>query len=363
MPALPKTSFLLPAEAQEKLEALVLQIEANPGSMISPSEYVGLEDRLDIKAVLADLPEGLSVEDFAGILKLALLTECATESYSAVFEECAQTYNAAWIGRFTERVWTPDELTHYVPYKLILMNLGFSEAELDREVQETRDRQYVHGGGKDPVQLTTFGMIQECLTDSWHGLIGNVLAKSAPEAAFIVRRVKRRETLHAVWYRQMTAIQLGANPRLVSEVAGEICTFDMPSVSLVPEFQSEALRWQELMGGNWETIYRDLIRYVAEALGDVRLLGELGLLVATANKKLAMFPTGIAARILLPLGGLCHELMGEALLHRAQLGYLYKKDETGPPSMFGSVLDRLRSTTRSSMAGMIPPARDLMQNI
>ena len=97
-------------------------------------------------------------------------------------------------------------------------------------------------------------MIQECLTDSWHGLIGNLLAKRAPEAAHMVRRVKRRETLHAVWYRDMTAIQLGANPRLVSEVAGEICTFDMPSVSLVPEFQSEALRWQEHDGRQLETI-------------------------------------------------------------------------------------------------------------
>ena len=36
MPAPANTTFLLPAEAQEKLESLVLQIEANPGSMIEP---------------------------------------------------------------------------------------------------------------------------------------------------------------------------------------------------------------------------------------------------------------------------------------------------------------------------------------
>jgi len=359
-------SFFLPIEVQDQLNSLVDQIEANPGRMIEPGEYTGIVEDLDVQAVLTGLKHTLSRDDLAGILKLALLTESATESYAAVFADCSERYDAGWLGRFTSQVWTPDELTHHLPYKRILMDLGYSEGDLDRQIKQTREREYVHRGGKNPVQLTTFGMIQEVLTDSWHGLIANLLATGAPAAALMVRRVKRRETLHAVWYRQMTEIQLRANPRFVHEVASEISKFDMPSVSLVPELQEDALRWQMLMGADSESILRDLIRYINEALGSVQLLGELALLLAVGNSGVTSRPAGLLARALLPFGRPTHELVGQALLERVDLGYVFR-DRTGRQERECDVLtglyERIRAGVRRSLARMIPPANELLVNI
>ena len=107
-------------------------------------------------------------------------------------------------------------------------------------------------------------MIEEYLTDSYHGLIAGMLRKSAPEAAHMVFCVKRRETLHAAWYRDMTAIQVESNPRFVEDIVSEIMTFDMPGASLVTELQAEGKRWQLLMGINVEQVFGDLIRLMHE---------------------------------------------------------------------------------------------------
>ena len=64
-------------------------------------------------------------------------------------------------------------------------------------------------------------------------ILNNLLKGQAPEAAHMVFRVKKRETLHTLWYRDMTAIQIEANPHLVEDVATEILSFDMPGASLV----------------------------------------------------------------------------------------------------------------------------------
>ena len=191
-------SYKLPAEAAERLNNLVGQIEANPGELIDLEDFEARQRDLDMKQVVLDLREGLSEDDLAGILKLALLTECATDSYARAIGERARRFGAGWLTRFNDNVWTPDELTHSDPYKLILMNLGFSEGELDREIKETQEREFVHYGGDTPVHVTTFGMVQEYLTDNWHGLIARLLKRASPQAAYMANRIKRRETLVVV---------------------------------------------------------------------------------------------------------------------------------------------------------------------
>src|SRR5438552_7940630 len=104
--------FSLPIESRRQLEALVDRIEAAPGDLIDLQAFKEKQQCLDLGAVLHVLPPGLSEDDFVGVLRLALLTECATESYTAVIRECARRFDAPWLGRFNENVWTPDELTH-----------------------------------------------------------------------------------------------------------------------------------------------------------------------------------------------------------------------------------------------------------
>ena len=74
------STYSLPATAAPKLEAMVDQIIARPGRMINTKEM-----QLDVKAVINALPEAITEEDFVKMLRLAMLTECGTDSYAAVF--------------------------------------------------------------------------------------------------------------------------------------------------------------------------------------------------------------------------------------------------------------------------------------
>ncbi len=308
--------------------------------------------------LLSRLPSGMSEDDLIGILKLALLTESATESYEATICACADRFEAPWLRRFVERVWSPDEATHFAPYKLILLNLGLAEAELDREIKETRERQYVHYGGSTPVHMTTFGMIQEYLTDSYHGLIGKLLKGAAPQAAAMAMRIKRRETLHCVWYRDMTALQVEADPRFVVQIVSEIDGFHMPGMSLVPELQAQAPRWQKLLDADSEQIFRDLFRFVHETLGSVRLTGELVLrLGAEKNIQLGLMPARLFDAAVRRLGGAGHGIIGEAALERWGLGYMFARKaraQNGAFQPYENSYQRIRSLLRSLIASQLP---------
>ena len=213
-------AYQLPKTAAPKLEALVDQIEARTGDHIDVNEIRANHDRLDIRDVVATLPDGFTENDFVGVLKLAMLTECATDSYAAVFDQGAKEFDAPWLARFTPRIWVPDEHTHYTPYQPMLRSLGFSDEELEREMREIREKHYDHCCGSSPIELTTYGIIQEYLTDRWHGLISKLLKERAPYASHCANLVKRRETLHMMWYRDMTAVQVEENPEMLSMVAG-----------------------------------------------------------------------------------------------------------------------------------------------
>jgi hypothetical protein len=343
-------TYALPERTTKALEALVDKIEANPGQLIRPAEVEACPSDVDMAQLAASLPEGLSEDDLVGILKLALLTECATESYGDEIQECATRFDAAWLARFNAKVWVPDELTHHLPYKKMLLDLGFSEAELDREIKDTQQRRYVHYGGPKPIHMTTFAMIQELLTDTYHGLIANLLRPTAPLAASMVMQIKRRETLHAVWYRDMTALQIEANPEFVAEVAEQANQFEMPSLSLVPDLHEQGMRWQHSMGAEPEQIIRTLLRYVHEAFGDARLTGELVVRLAAAQKvSLGPLPAAPIQAALNRLGGPGYGLVGEAVLERIGLGYMF-----AAPSSASSAYQRVRALMRSWLAGKLP---------
>ena len=105
--------YRVPSSSQQALDTLVDNIEAFPGDLIRPGEFDELLCSLNMRVVLANLPEGVSEDDFVGILKLALLTECATESYADVISSIGDEFGASWLSRFTRRVWAPDEITHH----------------------------------------------------------------------------------------------------------------------------------------------------------------------------------------------------------------------------------------------------------
>jgi len=343
------TPYALPEATRVRLETLVDQIEAAPGRLVEMSE---IEDITDPNGVLQSLPEGISEDDFIGILKLAMLTECATDVYAYEITTRARQYDALWLERFNENVWKPDEYTHAEPFKRILMGLGFGEEELEREMAETQAREFEHYGGDTPVHVSTFGMIQEYLTDHWHGLISNLLKPALPQAARMTARIKQRETLHTVWYRDFTAIQVEANPRFIDDVAMQLAHFRLPGNSLVPHLQPHAERWLPLMGADMNRVVRELSRLLLSTVGTPDRFGKMVFEMAdwkgVGFGPLKPHHFDLAMR---RFGDWGYGLVGEAILERTGLDYLYKRIEA--PGSHGPVA-KARATLRTWLAKQIP---------
>ena len=354
--------YRLPSNATTRLDQMVDDIEARPGAFVSVQEFLEAEATVDMRRVAQGLPEGLSQENFVDILRLALLTECATESYAAVFSASARQFNAPWMGRFIENVWVPDELSHHAPYKLLLLKMGYPEEQMLREIKETQEKHYVHHCGDTPIQLTTFGVVQEYLTDNWHGLIANMIEESAPVASRAILQVKRRETLHTAWYRDMTGVQIEGNPKLLPLVAESIVKFRMPSNVLVPELQNQARSWMPYMNADFERMLKDLVRLVHQISGDASRMARLLVYIAATSRHTAgPIPVRTLKRIIDRLGGTGYGLIGEAILHRMDLDRLYQPERQRRIPVYTTAYDRVRGMLRDWISRMIDVRLDVVQ--
>ena len=346
----------LSSDTLNTMNRLVQRIEANPGRLIDAKEMAEAGETIDVSNVLETLPDGLSEQDFVGILRLSMLTECATESYAAVFREGARVHDAPWLARFTDRTWVPDELTHAGPFEAMLMSLGFSEADLDGEIADVQGAHYDHCCGITPVELTTYGMVQEQLTDQWHGLVADLIKPAAPYAAHMAQRVKSRETLHTMWYREMTAILVAGDPTLLPQVADTILGFQMPGRQLVPELQGKVLRWMPHLKTDFTQIAKDLVRNFSEVAGSSRGSGEL--LTDVASRRgfsIGPIPIRMAKVILRQLGGLGYQILGEAVRERVGLPFAGSNgdDEQNHPAFPWGLREKVRTGARSYVARRI----------
>ncbi len=340
-------TYALPATAHARLEKMVDEIDANQGNLIDPKEF---EEKLDTSRMLSLLPKDLSEDDFIGILKLALLTECATDTYSDAISERGRQFNAPWLERFTEEIWKPDEYTHAEPFRLVLLGLGFSEAELQREIEDAQAAAFEHNGGDTPINVTTFGMVQEYLTDHWHGLIAKLLYPASPAAAHMANRVKQRETMHLVWYREMTAVQLAAQPNLLENITFELANFRLPGNAVAPKYQSQAVRWLPHMGADMDRVIKDLARHLFVIVNSTKAMGWLALdLADKKNAEGAVKPHHISW-VLDHTGGWGYGLVGEAVMERLGLASMFKAKRPGD----GGWRSRARDRVRTWLAGQVP---------
>lgn len=352
---MPRSTTATQARTAQNLEDLVTRIEANPGRMINPAELAEAYESADVSRVVESLPEGLTREDLVDILKLAMLTECATETYADVFREGARRHDAPWLARFVDKVWVPDESTHTDPFRAMLLTLGFEEAELDRQIRDVQQMPYEHCCEVEPLALATFGMIQEQLTDQWHGLIANLVKPAAPHAAHIANRVKGRETLHTMWYREMAAISIAGDPGRLDNVATAIMGFKMPGNQLVPELQGQALRWMPHLGVDFALVAKDLVRNFSEVAGSPRRSGEL--LTEVASRRgfsVGPIPMRFARVLMARLGGFGYEVVGQAIIERVGLPLARWRQAEG-----AGLRSRIKERIQSAARGFVSRRVDL----
>ncbi len=328
--------FVISETATKKLEKLTAGIIAKPGKFVDPKDCQEIVDQLNFselkKQILAIIEEkfNLTEVDFLGILRLAYLTEVPTWKYTNEFVRCAQAAFGAnsWLENFTLKVWTPDEELHAAPFLLLLMIFGYSEEQLRREADEVEAINFVHVGGKTAVHVTTFGVLQEFLTDNWHGLIAMILKLASALAALLAIWVKRRETLHRVWYSKMTSIMVLDNPsQNIPIVAESSVLFELPGNSLIPHIQRWAEMWIKKVGGV-DDIIENTIHYAFDMVGgNTTNLGHLGLeYIERKRLNVGRLSPDLIGKLKGPaslFSGWGDELVGQAVLSKVGLDYLY----------------------------------------
>jgi len=327
----------------DKLNAYSAGIIRNPGQMIDPQVFEQIEEQIDLARLIAGLSNKIPYEDFVNALRLALLTESATDTYSVQFQEVAKMHGADWLAAFNERVWDPDEQTHRTPYFRTLVGMGCDPAELQREMKQAQERHFDRKGAKDPASITMFGTIQELVTDGYHGAVAFTLRPFAPLAAHGIFLVKKREKLHTEWYRKMTGIQLEHNPELLANAAYVTAHFEMPEVQVAPLYAPMGGDYSRMMGMNPSRVTKDLLRIFHQLTGDVHKTGQF-LLEVGAEKGTKV--KGINVRFLRSLFVHLHQtgFVGEVILQSMGLSYLFQKEEEG------TLRGRVRALLRSAVA-------------
>jgi hypothetical protein len=167
--------------------------------------------------------------------------------------------------------------------------------------------------------------------------------------------VKRRETLHTIWYRDMTALQVEANPRLLGHVAETLGAFEMPGKAVAPQFETHVPEWLPAMGADFDRMTKDLIRHLYEIAGDTRRAGALLLEVAQQRGlRLGPVEPRYVKAALHRFGGPGFGLLGEALLERAGLAYVFLREaESGAAGAGSGTVERIRAVMRSWIAGQL----------
>ena len=108
------------------MEKLVNLIELDaPKGALDTRTLIDLTANLDGRAILNNLPKGVSENSLVGFFKMTLLSEAATDTYAASLIRAGDNFKQDWLKRFVVKVWQPDEQMHYLPHKQVLLKMGF----------------------------------------------------------------------------------------------------------------------------------------------------------------------------------------------------------------------------------------------
>ena len=235
------------------------------------------------------LGSGMSSDEIIESFRLSLITESLTEEYSKTFRIGAREHNSPWLHRYVSEFWEPDEMGHADPFKNILVDFGLDQKLLDLDINNARNQtDYFlhHSSGSHPVSLTTYGMIQECITDYWYELQRGFFPDKS-NTSKVLSLVKGREALHTVQFRDLTAIQIEHDPGLIQEVIFAIVNFQMPAnhIPLITEIESKTQEWIPRMNGDITELITKIIGNIHTALNDKAMLGKIILQYASQSDK------------------------------------------------------------------------------
>ena len=284
---------------------------------VDSAEVESMFDNISLDQIVKN--SDLLADEIVDTFRLSLITESLTEQYSSTYRIGAENHRADWLLDYIVRFWEPDELSHADPFKKVLTNFGVDSSNLDIEINEARSEtayQHAHSSGFHPIALTTYGTLQECITDYWYELQRDFFP-SQSRTSTILSKVKGREALHTVQFRDLTAIQLESDPYLIDEIIPAVINFKMPGNHIPPvqEIESRTQALLPRMGGDVTELLKRIINHIQAMLGNKDVLGKLLMTYASNSEKrfISSLPNSLITKSVgLIRGG--HGLVGEIVL-------------------------------------------------
>lgn len=139
------------------------------------------------------------------------------------------------------RLWTAEEGRHAIAMRdLLTVTRAVDPDELERARMEHVKRGYYPGGDFTPLDGLIYVTLQELATRISHRNTGAITKD--PVAERLMTRIATDENLHYVFYRDLTAGALDANPSAtVCAMKRQVLGFTMPGLEL-PGFREKAIQ-------------------------------------------------------------------------------------------------------------------------
>ena len=251
----------------------------------------------------------MSAVELTDTFRLSFITESLTEQYAETFHKGAHIHEAQWLSDYITGFWEPDEKGHADPFRNVLTDFGIDKRKLEIEVElanEQTNYSSKHGSGLHPISLTTYGLIQECITDYWYELQRSFFP-SKSYTAKAIGQVKGREALHTVQFKTLTAIQLEQDPLLLELIIQTIKNFQMPAnhIPTVSSIEHRTQSWIPHMNGSIYELLKRILSNIYAVLQDKGLFGKILLEYASESEQriLARFPNEVISRAISSMRG------------------------------------------------------------
>ncbi len=297
----------------------------------------------------------LSADELTNTFRLSYITESLTEQYSATFHEGARKYDAKWLSDYITGFWEPDEKGHADPFRNVLTDFGIDKRKLDDEVQEASeqtDYSSKHGSGLHPISLTTYGLIQECITDYWYELQRSFFPPTS-NTSKAIGLVKGREALHTVQFKTLTAMQIEQDPLLLELIIDTIKNFQMPAnhIPTISHIEHQTQNWIPHMNGSVYELLKRILGKIYDALQDTSLFGRILLEYASESEQriLNLFPNKFTSRAISSMRG-GPGFVGELILE--SLGILSNEMEA-PKTNFETMQYKLKQIIKRWIADQL----------